>query len=220
MLFDPEFRFRGLPAEGFRVFEIPDRDRRRKAIVDRFHPALRDLADDLLLRLDPGSDAPLHPHLPRLDWPRGYEPFCTWLALSRLAQGYQAGPQLNVGVHRSWVGARLGWDVHADAFGRFEFLCRCSDVGEEMVQVATDIDLRFRVYASAPWPEGSREVFSTTDDLATAFEEVRQRGVWFELGTRWDLPACEPIVTSSELGKKVLDVFRSLLPLHDRIAGR
>ena len=28
---------------------------------------------------------------------------CTWLALSREAHGYQAGPQLNVGVHADHV---------------------------------------------------------------------------------------------------------------------
>ena len=106
LLFEPPLRFEGLPAEGFRVFAIQDREERRRAIINAFHPALHELAEDLLERLGPSAAAPLHAHLPRLDWPRGYQPFGTWLALSREVQGYQAGPQLNVGIHADHVALR------------------------------------------------------------------------------------------------------------------
>jgi len=115
-LFRPAARFQGLPADGFGAFEIRDRDERRRAIVDTFHPGLKLLGEDLVETLGP---PPLHAHLPRLDWPKGYQPFCTWLALSRQAHGYQGHAQLNVGVHRDHVGLRLGWDASADSFGRF-----------------------------------------------------------------------------------------------------
>ena len=72
---------------------------------------------------DPRTVRELHAHLPRLDWPRDYQPFCTWLALSHHGQGYLAGPQLNGGVHSSYVAVRLGWDTSQAPFGRFEFLC-------------------------------------------------------------------------------------------------
>ena len=124
LLFEPPLRFDGLPADGFRVFGIADREERRRAIVRTFHPGLKILAEDLLERLGPIAAAPLHSHLPRLDWPHGYKPFCTWLALSREAHGYQAGPQLNIGVHADHIAIRLGWDTQANAFGRFEFLAR------------------------------------------------------------------------------------------------
>ena len=120
----------------------------------------RSIADvrpgDLAGRLAAPEDAPLHVHLPRLDWPRGYEPFCTWLALSKESQGYQAGPQLNIGIHADHVAVRLGWDATADAFGRFEFLCRHAGLGNELREAANAADLAFRVYMALPWPDGSK----------------------------------------------------------------
>lgn len=164
-------------------------------------------------------EAPLHIHLPRLDWPRGYQPFCTWLALSRLAQGYQAGPQLNVGVHAGYVAIRLGWDSQAASFGRFEFLATHAGLGDEMERVAGEEGLAFRVYASAPWPEGSRCVHQSAQDWKAAFEEVGRRGVWFELGVRRNLPEAASWVGSSAMGEEAYRVFRALMPLYDRLAG-
>ena len=220
MLFEPEPKFQGLPVGAFPVFEIPDRERRRRAILDSFHPALHDLAQDLLERVGPRAAEPLHAHLPRLDWPKDYQPFCTWLALSRERQGYQAGPQLNVGVHRDHVAIRLGWDTRADSFGRFEFLSRHAGLGEEMARLAAEHGLRFRVYAAASWPQGSRRVFESQDDWAGAFGEVGRRGVWFELGVRYDLPERAGLVGSAELGRQAERVFTTLLPLYDRLASQ
>jgi hypothetical protein len=221
-LFGPAARFRGLPAEGFAAFDVRPREARRRAIVEAFHPALGLLGEDLIAGLaeDAGRDAPpLHPHLPRLDWPPGYRPFCTWLALSRHAQGYQAHAQLNVGVHRDHVALRLGWDAAADSFGRFEFLARHAGLGDAMAGLAAEHRLAFRVYAAAPWPEGSRLACSSAVDWRGAFDEVRRRGVWFELGERIDLPGGLPRVTSPELGEEALRVFRALLPLLGRVSA-
>ena len=114
MLFESEPRFGGFPEQAFGLFEMPDRDERRRAIIDHIHPSLSALGEDLVARL--GNDPELHAHLPRLDWPRDYQPFCTWLALSTEAQGYQSGAQLNVGVHADFVAARLGWDTGTGVF--------------------------------------------------------------------------------------------------------
>ena len=103
MLFEPETKFRGLPRDGFALFEIPDREQRRCEILKTIHPPLALLGEDLLERLNPYAEQLLHAHLPRLDWPKGYQPFCTWLALSRESHGYQSGAQLNIGVHATRV---------------------------------------------------------------------------------------------------------------------
>jgi hypothetical protein len=188
--------------------------RPRLEIPGRLHPALEALAEDLLDRLDSGSGLPWHRHLPRLDWPQGYQPFCTWLALSTLPHGYQAGPQLNVGVHRDHVAARLGWDVAADAFGRFEFRCRHAHLGEAFEQVARERGLAFRVYAAAAWPEGSRLVHRSDGDWKGAFDEAARRGVWWELGRRWEIPGDTVLVRAPELGRAILEVFEPLVPLY------
>jgi len=219
MLFRPEPRFRGLPEDAFDVFGIADRAARRRAILERFHPALEVLGEDLLARLRPPEGTVLHPHLPRLDWPANYQPFCTWLALSLEAHGYQAGPQLNVGVHRDHVAARLAWDAAAAGFGRFEFVCTFDDLGEQIVSVARSLDLRFRVYAGAPWPEGSRLVFEDPVDLGGAFDEVKRRGVWWEVGRRWNLPESLPLLSSSELSGRIGEIFEALLPSFLRAAA-
>ena len=215
----PPPRFDGLPTDGFKVFAIPDPEQRRRAIIETFHPSLQALAEDLEGRLGPLAGAPLHAHLPKLDWPRGYQPFCTWLALSRVVKGYQAGPQLNVGVHADHVAIRLGWDTQAATFGRFEFLARHAGLGAEMEAVAAEHGFRFRVYAAAPWPEGSTRVYESAGDWRGAFDEVGRRGVWFELGVRRDLPEALPWVGSSALGEEAYRAFEALLPLYDRLAG-
>jgi len=219
MLFEQAPKFKGLPEEGFDTFALADRVARRKAIIDTIHPALEALGEDLLARLSPRAAEPLHVHLPRLDWPRDYQPFCTWLALSRKAQGYQSGPQLNLGVHADHVTARLGWDTSSESFARFGFLCRHGEVGDVLHGLAAEQDLVFRVYAAAPWPRGSRRVVETRDDVARAFDEARQRGVWWELGRRYDLPRAMPLVCSAEFGREVSSLFAALLPAYDRIEG-
>jgi len=219
MLFEQAPKFRGLPERGFDTFALTDRVARRKAIIETIHPALEALGEDLLARLSGRAVEPLHVHLPRLDWPRDYQPFCTWVALSRKAQGYQSGPQLNVGVHADHVTARLGWDTSSDPFARFEFLCRHGEIGELLRAIAVEQDLRFRVYAAAPWPRGSRCVVETQDDLARVFDEARQRGVWWELGRRYGLPGALPLVCSAEFGREVAVVLAALLPAYDRIEG-
>lgn len=216
-LFEPEWRFRGLEAGAFDSFSIPDREERRRAIITGFHPALERLGEDLIERLTGSGDDPLHAHVPRLDWPPGYQPFCTWLALSSLAHGYQSGPQLNVGVHKEHVSVRLAWDASADAFGRFEFRSRHGGLGRDLAETSREAGLRFRVYASAPWPAGSRLVFESDEDWMRAFDEVRRRGVWWELGRRYELPDALPVVTSTNLGREALHVLEGLLPLYRRI---
>ncbi len=219
MLFRPAARFRGLPPEAFDAFAIPDREERRRAIVEGFHPELKRLGEDLLEILGPLTKAPLHAHLPRLDWPQGYRPFCTWLAISHEGQGYQSGPQLNLGVHADHVAIRLGWDPAADGFGRFEFQCRHGGLGASLGEIASGRGFRFRVYASAPWPEGSRRVFESGSDWAGSFEEVRRRGVWWEVGLRLDLPDHGPRIHSPSLGGEAAGVFAALLPCVDRVVG-
>ncbi len=217
-LFDVPLRFPGLPSEAFEVFSLEDRDERRNAILAAFHPPLKLLGEDLLERLGPGAAGPLHAHLPRLDWPAGYQPFCTWLALSRESHGYQSGPQLNLGVHSDHVAIRLAWDTAAPGFGRFEFLCRHGGLGETLVELSRERGLLFRVYAAAGWPEGSRRIFESDHDLEETFREVGRRGVWWEIGERHDLPGALALVASPALGTRAVSVFSYLLPIYERVA--
>ena len=214
MLLRPPPRFPGFPPEAFEVFSIADREERRQAILAAFHPGLRLLAEDVLSALGEGEAAGLHVHLPQLNWPKGYAPFCTWMSLSRLPHGYLAGPQLGVGIHADHVSARLGWDVSADAFGRFEFRCLHGGLDREILAAAAAHDLAVRVHAAAPWPEGSRLVFGTTNDLAASFREVHRRGVFWELGRRWEIPASLPRVAGPTWSEEVRDVLAGLAPLH------
>lgn len=217
MLLPPPPKFQGFKREDFDVFAIRERETRRRAIIAAFHPGLKMLADDALLLLNEEPRSAFHAHVPRLDWPKGYVPFCTWLALSRLPHGYQAGPQLNVGIHADFVAARLAWDTSADAFGRFEFRCRVARLGEALAETAAGTGLTFRVYAAAPWPEGSRCVFASETDWSEAFAEVKRRGVWWELGRRWELPASFELVGSPAWSAAVADVLLALRPLYETI---
>ena len=217
MLLPPPPKFPGFKRQDFEVFAIRDRETRRRAIIDAFHPGLKLLAEDALLLLNEVPASVFHAHVPRLDWPKGYVPFCTWLALSRLPHGYQAGPQLNVGIHADFVAARLAWDTSADAFGRFEFRCRVAKLGEALLETATSAGLSFRVYAAAPWPEGSRCVFTSETDWDGAFVEVGRRGVWWELGRRWELPSSMELVGTPAWSVAVTDVLLALRPLYDLI---
>jgi hypothetical protein len=219
MLFEKAPRFKGLPEEGFSTFALHDRRQRRAAIIETIHPALHDLGEDLRLLLSSQAAEPLHVHLPRLDWPRGYEPFCTWLVLSREAQAYQTGPQLSLGVHADHVAVRLGWDTSSDLFGRFEFLCRHGRLGQRLLDMAENERLLFRVYSSAAWPEGSRCIFESPDKLRVSFDEAHRHGVWWELGRRYGLPGAMRLVTSPEFGQEVGRIFTAMLPIYDRIVG-
>lgn len=212
-------RFQGLPKDAFAAFAIRDREERRRAILDQFHPSLSLLAEDLLEQLAPQASGPLHAHLPRLDWPRGYQPFCTWLTLSREAHGYQAGPQLGVGVHADHVAVRLGWDTSAASFGRFELLGRHGQTSRDLAQVAAAQGLRYRVFAAAPWPRGSTCVFESATDIARSFDEVRRRGVWWEVARAHPVPAEIGLVGSSELGVEAASVLGALLAPYERFVG-
>lgn len=218
-LVEPPWRFSGFRAEDFAVFAIRDRETRRREILDRFHPGLRVLAVELAERLDAEGERGLHVHLPRLDWPKGYQPFCTWAALSKLPHGYQAGPQLNLGIHADHVSARFAWDTAADAFGRFEFQCRIGGLGAALEAIASEAGLAFRVYASAPWPEGSRVVFRSDADWAGALDAARRQGNWFELGKRWELSEEPGLIASPSLAPEAYRVFSAVLPLIDRAAS-
>ena len=219
MLFEREPSFPGLPEEGFGLFAIPSRKRRRLEILRVIHPALAALGEDLVEQLSPKAAAPLRAHLPRLDWPRDYQPFCTWLALSRDAHSYQAGPQLNVGVHPDHVAARLGWDTGSDAFGRFEFLCRHGDLGRELVELAEVADLRFRVYPTGHWPDPVQPLFDSGHDLKGSLDELLHHGAWWELGRRFELPAALALVCSPRFGEICAEILESLLPAYDHTLG-
>ncbi len=217
---EAEHRFEGLPLERLDIFDIPDVDIRRQAIIDVFHPPLELLGNDLIPRLETLAETELHIFQPRLNWPRSYKPFCTWMAISREKQGYQACGQLNVGMHRDYVAVRLGWDTSVPSFGRFEFLCRYRGIGDLLRSTAAEHDLQFRVYTAAPWPVGSELVYVSRTDLAGAFADVRRHGVWFEIGRRYDLPLHEKLVASPAFGGHVAQVFESLMPVYLRAAGR
>jgi uncharacterized protein YktB (UPF0637 family) len=213
-------QFSGLPVHQLDVLDISDIEQRRQAIIEVFHPPLQALGEELLDILQPSAGTDLHLFQPRLNWPRSYKPFCTWLAISRETQGYQSCGQLNVGVHRDHVAVRLGFDTSVPAYGRFEFLCRFHGLGDRLKELATAHTLEFRVYAAAPWPEGSRMVFDSDHDLTGAFEDVRLHGVWFEIGRRYELPNHADLVGDRRFLEKVVEVFEPLMPVYLEAAGR
>ncbi len=217
MLLPPPPAFTGFPSDAFEAFSVRDRDERRRAIIAAFHPGLKLLSEDLLLALNDGARRPFHAHLPQLNWPKGYVPFCTWLALSTLPHGYQAGPQLNIGVHADFVAARLAWDTAADGFGRFEFRARVAGLHGALTDAASANGLSFRVYAAAPWPEGSHLVFESTSDWEGAFAEVKRRGVWWEIGRRFDLPESRELIASPQLSTRIVETLVPLRALYETI---
>ncbi len=219
MLFDDSPLFTGFPPEDFAVFSIAHREERRRAIIAAFHSQLEALGKLVIRRLAKKSSSELHAHLPQLNWPPGYQPFCTWLALSFELHGYQDGPQLNLGIHADHLAVRLGWDTRSDRFGRFEFLCRHGGLGRRLTDCMAAQPMKIRVYTSARWPQGSRITFETETDVAGSFDEVSRRGVWWEIGCRFDLPAQAELVASPEFGHQAIDLFETLLPLYERIVG-
>lgn len=205
--------FEGLPREGFEVFGIADHEARRRAIIDTFHPPLQRLADGVRPGLEDAAGRPFHAFLPRLNWPKGYRAFCTWLALSPRSSGYQRGPQLNLGVHADRVTARLGWDATQDDFGRFEFSSRLGRRRDVLLRAAQEEDLVIRVYAHADWPQGSRVSFESKHDLDGSFEDVHRHGVWWELGRSWDMPGDADVICSDRLERETARVFHAVLPV-------
>ena len=212
--------FSGLPVHKLDVLDISDTEQRRQAIIDILHPPLLALGEELVTVLAPSAGTGLHVFQPRLNWPRSYQPFCTWLAISREIQGYQSCGQLNVGVHRDYVAVRLGFDATVPAYGRFEFLCRFHGLGDRLKELAAANAMEFRVYAAAPWPEGSRLVFCSDHDLTGAFEDVRLHGVWFEIGRRYELQEHADLVGDRRFLEKVVEVFEALMPVYLEAAGR
>ena len=146
------------------------------------HPKLAALGEDILADFRRRGIEGLHPHLPQLNWPRGYQPFCTWLALSNQPHRYQDLAQLNVGVHEPFVAVRLGFDTSGYAFGRLLFLISHGDLEETFTRIAEPAQLRCRVYRSAPWPEGSRAIYDSGDDFARGVRIAeREAANWFEV---------------------------------------
>ena len=60
-------------------------------------------------------------------------------------------------------------------------------------------------------------VFESATDWDGAFLEVARRGVWWELGRRWELPASFELVTTPAWSDAVADVCVALAPLYGRI---
>ena len=56
LLFEQTPNFSGLPESGFAVFSVEDREARRHAIIETFHPSLKTLGEDLLARLSPPDE--------------------------------------------------------------------------------------------------------------------------------------------------------------------
>jgi hypothetical protein len=215
-----ELRFPGFALEDFDCFAILDRRRRRAEILSRFHPRLAALGEDLLAAFRARGITGLYPHLPQLNWPRNYEPFCTWLALSNQPHRYQRLAQLNVGVHRPYVAVRLGFDTAADEFGRFLFLLTHGDLGEILERVAVPAGLRCRVYKKAPWPEGSRAIFDSGEDFLAGVRVAERDGAnWFEVGKVLGVEDAAKELSSPGFAGTCAEILLALYPLYRRLAG-
>ncbi len=212
------FRFPGFAREDFETFRIADHHRRREEIIRLIHPKLALLGEDLLADFQSRGIEGLHPHLPLLNWPPRYKPFCTWLAISTQPHGYRQMAQLNVGVHEPYVSVRLGFDTAGEAFGRLLFLMSHGDLAQVLRSIAAPAGLRCRVYTPAPWPEGSRAIFDSGDDFLRGVRAAEQEGGnWFEVGrifTRQDhgaeLARPEFAATAAEILVTLYPVFRRL----------
>ena len=60
---------------------------------------------------------------------------------------------------------------------------------------------------------------SVTNQGRGTLDEVRRRGVWWELGRRYGLPGAMPLVSSSGFGQEVGRIFMAMLPVYDSIVG-
>ncbi|MCI0655477.1 MAG: DUF1054 family protein [Acidobacteria bacterium] len=214
------FRFPGFTDEDFTVFRIPERARRREEIIRLIHPKLAALGEDILADFRRRGIEGLHPHLPQLNWPPGYQPFCTWLALSTQSHRYQDLAQLNVGVHEPFVAVRLGFDTSGFAFGRLLFLMSHGDLKEVLARIAVPAGLRCRVYRRAPWPEGSRALFDSGEDFLQAVQIAEKEGAhWFEVGKTFPRESYDELLTSSEFAEAATQILLTLYPIFRRLAG-
>jgi uncharacterized protein YktB (UPF0637 family) len=214
------FRFPGFTDEDFTVFRIPERARRREEIIRLIHPKLAALGEDILADFRRRGIEGLYPHLPQLNWPPGYQPFCTWLALSTQSHRYQDLAQLNVGVHEPFVAVRLGFDTSGFAFGRLLFLMSHGDLKEVLARIAVPAGLRCRVYRRVPWPEGSRALFDSGEDFLQAVQIAEKEGAhWFEVGKTFPRESSDVLLTSSEFAATAAQTLLTLYPIFRRLAG-
>ncbi len=214
------FRFPGFKPEDFLSFRTRDRIRRREEILECFHPKLAALGEDILADFRSRGIEGLYPHLPQLNWPRGYEPFCTWLALSVQPHRYQRLAQLNVGVHEPYVAVRLGFDTAGDAFGRFYFLMCHTDLRDLLGRIAAPAGLRCRAYRKAPWPEGSRAVFDSGEDFLDGVRAAeRERANWFEVGRIFGREEHAEDLSRPQFAATAAGILLSLYPIFHRLTG-
>jgi len=214
------FRFPGFKPGDFEPFRIPDRHHRREEIIRLLHPKLGALGEDILSDFRRRGIEGLHPHLPHLNWPPGYEPFCTWLALSTQPHRYQQLAQLNVGVHEPYVSVRLGFDTAGEAFGRFLFLMSHSDLPGVLARIAVPAGLRCRVFRRAPWPEGSRAVFDSGEDFLRGVQAAeRENGNWFEVGKIFTRQDQGEALGKPEFAATATGILLTLYPVFRRLAG-
>lgn len=215
-----DFRFPGFTPDDFRLFLIRDRARRREEILRQIHPKLSAMSEDILSDFRKRGIEGLHPHLPHLNWPPGYQPFCTWLALSSQPHRYQDLAQLNVGVHEPFVAVRLGFDTSGFAFGRLLFLISHGDLKETLERIAVPAGLRCRVYKSAPWPEGSRAIFDSGDDFLQGARAAEREGAhWFEIGKTFTRADSEALLSRPEFSAVAAQTLLTLYPAFRRLAG-
>ena len=214
------FRFPGFTPEDFTVFGDPDRARRREAILRLLHPKLAALGEDILGDFRRRGIEGLHPHLPQLSWPPGYQPYCTWLALSTQPHRYQDLAQLNVGVHEPFVSIRLGFDTSGFAFGRLLFLISHGDLKEVLARIAVPAGLRCRVYRRAPWPEGSRAIFDSGEDFLKGVQIAeRESAHWFEVGKIFTRESAQAELVRPDFAATAARILLILYPAFRRLAG-
>ena len=215
-----DFRFPGFTPDDFGLFQIRDRARRREEILRQIHPKLAAMSEDILSDFRRRGIEGLHPHLPQLNWPPGYQPFCTWLALSSQAHRYQDLAQLNVGVHEPFVAVRLGFDTSGFAFGRLLFLISHGDLKETLERIAVPSGLRCRVYRSVPWPEGSRAIFDSGEDFLKGAQVAEREGAhWFEIGKVFTRAHSDVLLSRPEFSATAAQILLTLYPAFRRLAG-
>jgi hypothetical protein len=214
------FRFPGFAPEDFETFRIHDRHERREEILRLIHPKLAALGADLLADFRRRGVEGLHAHLPHLSWPPGYQPFCTWLALSSQPHRYQQLAQLNVGVHGPYVSVRLGFDTAGESFGRFLFLMSHGDLHGILARIAVPAGLRCRVYRRAPWPEGSRAIFDSGGDFLRGVRTAEQEGGnWFEVGRIFTRRDHGQDLAKPEFAATAARILVTLYPIFRRLTG-
>jgi hypothetical protein len=213
-------RFPGFEPGDFETFRIRDRHHRREEILRLLHPKLKALGEDILSDFRRRGIEGLHPHLPQLNWPPGYEPFCTWLALSTHPHRYQQLAQLNVGVHEPYVSVRLGFDTAGEAFGRFLFLMSHGDLPSVLDRIAAPARLRCRVYRHAPWPEGSRVIFDSGEAFLRGVQAAeRENGNWFEVGRVFTRQDHGVELGQPEFAATAAGILMDVYPVFRRLAG-